>query len=105
MKDRLIDLDPIKDKEIELQSLVNVCGKPELVHSIRLLSMYIALYKKTFGDLPPASFEKILTSDTVDADTARIFENGMLEAISILDMVLQSQESTENHKHTGVTIN
>jgi hypothetical protein len=105
MKNRLFDLDQIKDKEIELQSLVNVCGKPELVHSIRLLSMYIALYKKTFGDLPPASFEKILTSDSVDADTARIFENGMLEAITILDMVLQSQGTAENYKYAGVTIN
>lgn len=105
MKNRLFDLDHIKDKEIELQSLVNVCGKPELVHSIRLLSMYIALYKKTFGDLPPASFEKILTSDSVDADTARIFENGMLEAITILDMVLQSQGPTENYQYAGVTIN
>jgi hypothetical protein len=95
----------IKDKEIELQSLVNVCGKPELVHTIRLLSMYIALYKKAFGELPAASFEKILASDNVDADTARIFENGILEAITILDMVLQSQGTTENYKTAGVTIN
>lgn len=105
MKNRLLELDQIKDKEIELQSLVNVCGKPELVHSIRLLSMYIALYKKTFGELPPASFEKILTSETVDADTARIFENGMLEAITILDMVLQSQGTVESYQTAGVTIN
>lgn len=105
MENKEFDLVDIKDKEIELQSLVNVCGKSELVHCVRLLSMYVALYKKAFGELPSASFEKILTSDHIDADTARIFENGMLEAITILDMVLQSQGTTENYQYAGITIN
>ncbi|OGT76207.1 MAG: hypothetical protein A2W76_11820 [Gammaproteobacteria bacterium RIFCSPLOWO2_12_47_11] len=105
MKNTEFDLVDIKDKEIELQSLVNDCGKPELVHCVRLLSMYVALYKKAFGDLPPASFEKILASDNVDADTARIFENGMLEAITILEMVLQSRAPGQSYQYAGITIN
>ena len=97
------DLDEISGRELELQSLMNVCGKDELAQSVRLLSMHVALYKKSFGDLPQTSFSKILTSDQVDADMARIFENGIREAISILTMVLQSQ--TVNQKLTRQMLN
>lgn len=103
MKDTQPDLAAISSRECELQSLVHVCGKAELAQSVRLLSMYVALYKKSFGELPPASFSKILTSDQVDADMARIFENGIREAISILTMVLKAQ--VEQQRSEGVTIN
>jgi len=105
VKNTEFEIVDIKDKEIELQSLVNDCGKTELAHCVRLLSMYVALYKKAFGDLPPASFEKMLASDNVDVDTAIIFENGMLEAITMLEMVLQSQVPAQSYQYTGITIN
>jgi hypothetical protein len=67
--------------------------------------MYIAIYKKWFGELPLVSYEKILTSQVVDEETALIFENGMHEAISILDMVSQAQKPEEDYRTPGVTIN
>ena len=100
-----VDLTRIKEKELQLQTLVETTGKPELAQCVRLLSMYIAIYKQWFGELPPVSYEKILTSQEVDEDTAKIFENGMHEAISILDMVAQAQDVEENYCTAGVTIN
>jgi hypothetical protein len=98
-----LGLPEMKAMESRLKSLVDISGKNELAQCLRLLSIYVALYKKSYGELPPSSFEKILTSDVIDTETARIFENGMLEAISILDMVLQSQPGQLPAE--GVTIN
>jgi hypothetical protein len=104
-KDTNVDLTQIKEKELQLQTLVETTGKPELAQCVRLLSMYIAIYKKWFGELPLVSYEKILTSQVVDEETALIFENGMHEAISILDMVSQAQKQEEDCRTSGVTIN
>ncbi len=103
MKTTQPDLAGISKMDSELQSLVHLCGKAELAQCVRLLSMYVALYKKSFGELPPASFSKILTTDQVDADMAGIFEIGMREAVGILTMVLKAQ--VEQQRHSGVTIN
>jgi hypothetical protein len=98
-----LDLSEMKVTEHKLQSLVDISGKGELAQCLRLLSIYIALYKKSYGELPPSSFDKIMTSELIDTETARIFENGMLEAISILKMVLRSK--TELSSTKGITIN
>jgi len=95
-----LDLSDMKVTEYKLQSLVDISDKVELAQCLRLLSIYVALYKKSYGELPTSSFEKILTSDLIDTETARIFENGMLEAISILKMVLQAKSELK-----GITIN
>ena len=104
-KDLDLDLVEMKSTEYELQTLVNESGKAELAQCVRMLSMYVALYKKSFGELPSSCFEKILASDTLDAETAKVFENGMMEAITLLNMILQSQSQHDHQKYAGITIN
>lgn len=100
-----LELVELKTTEFELQSLVNESGKEQLAQCVRMLSMYVALYKKSFGELPPSCFEKILNSSVLDVESAKIFENGMLEAITILNMVLQAQAQHDHRQYAGITIN
>jgi len=105
MNDNNFDLTDIKEREMELKSLIEISDRDELAQCIRLLAMYIAIFKKYFGELPVVSYEKILTSQVVDKDTARVFENGMREAITILDMVMRSRAQSEDFQIAGITIN
>ncbi len=99
-----LELAEIKSKEMKLQMLIDICDKNELSQCIRLLSMYIAIYKEQFGELSPESYENILSSQEVDTETAKIFENGMHEALTILDMVMQILPEKSFHPK-GVTLN
>jgi len=105
MKDTTIDLENIKTRETELKSLIEVSDKDDLTQCVRLLAMYVAIYKKCFGELPVSSYEKMLSTQIVDKETARIFENGMHEAITMLDMVMRSRTQSEDFKIAGITIN
>lgn len=89
MENNKLELAEIKSKEMKLQMLIDVCDKKELSQCIRLLSMYIAIYKDQYGELPPECYESLLTSQEVDSETAKIFDKGMHEALTILDMVIQ----------------
>ncbi len=103
MKELFIDLIDIKSTEADLQSLVAMSDKDELAQSLRLLAMYIALYKENYGELPTQSFEKFLNDD-VDSDSAKIFENGLLEAITMLNMVLETRDPAD-YEVAGITLN
>lgn len=105
MKEPELNLAEIKSKEVELQSLVEVSDKTDLAQCVRLISMYISIYKQQFGELPPESYAEIVTNDEIDQASASIFENGLQEAISILDMVIQSRTDIEHYKSGGMTIN
>lgn len=100
-----LDLVEMKTREFELQSLVNESNKSELAQCVRMLSMYVALYKKSYGELPLNCYEKLFSSKILDAETAKVFENGMLEAITMLNMVLQAQAKKSGGKYAGITIN
>ena len=89
MENNKLELAEIKSKEMKLQMLIDICDKTELSQCIRLLSMYLAIYKDQYGELPPECYEDLLSSQEVDADTAKIFDRGMHEALTILDMVIQ----------------
>ncbi len=93
MYEEELRLESIQGKETELQSLVIMSNKQELAQCVRLLSIYLAIYKKDFGDLPPTSFEKLMDAESIDIHCAAIFENGISEAIAMLNLVLQSQTS------------
>ena len=95
MKDEQLNLVSIHGKESELESLVNISDKNDLAQCVRLLSMYLAVYKKDFGDIPSATFDKLLVEDEVGVDGAIVFENGISEAIAMLNLVLQSQATQE----------
>ena len=104
MDNSKLELAEMKAKEMKLQMLVDVCDKNELSQCIRLLSMYIAIYKEQFGELLPEYYENILNSEKINGQTAKIFENGMHEAFTILDMVMQIIPE-RNYPPKGVTLN
>jgi len=105
MKDKNIDMSSLKNKEYQLQTLVEGSEKEDLAQCVRLISMYISMYKKYFGELPPESFKDLLLTEQTDEQAAIIFDGGLNEAISILDMVIQANSTANDYKTGGITIN
>ncbi|HKK15329.1 MAG TPA: hypothetical protein VJ981_01380 [Gammaproteobacteria bacterium] len=85
------DPDSTRDYEKELQTLMELCDKKELCQCIRLMAVYLALYKKSYGELPPGQVEEIQTMEKMDMETVKLFDYGFREAIDIVTLVLQSQ--------------
>ena len=94
----------LRIKEQELETLSEMIDKKGLTQCIRLLSTYIALYKKDFGELTAESFESILDSTGIEADMVSIFENGMHEAIAMLSMIVNVRKQLDKSQ-LAVTIN
>jgi hypothetical protein len=94
----------LKVKERELEILSEMVDKEGLTQCIRLLSTYIALYKKDFGELSAESYESILNSTAVEVDMINIFENGMHEAVAMLSMIINARKQQDSNQ-LAVTIN
>jgi hypothetical protein len=105
MKELKTDLYGIKDKELRLQSLVEESNKQELAQCVRLISMYVSMYKKQFGELPVNCYQEILSAGDVDEASAGIFAGGLNEAIDMMDAVIRSNIHKENTSPGKITIN
>jgi succinate dehydrogenase flavin-adding protein (antitoxin of CptAB toxin-antitoxin module) len=97
-------LSVLKVKERQLETLSEMIDKEGLTQCIRLLSTYIAMYKKDFGELTLESYEAILESTSVDPDMVNVFENGMSEAVAMLSMIVNMQKMQDDGR-LAVTIN
>jgi hypothetical protein len=97
-------LSAIQVKEQQLETLSEMIDKEGLTQCIRLLSTYIAMYKKDFGELSLESYEAILESTSVDPDLVNVFENGMNEALAMLAMIVNMQKLQDDGRLT-ITIN
>lgn len=84
-------MEAVRDSENELHTLVELSDKTELGQCIRLLSVYLSIYKKNYGELSGKQLENIINREEMDPETAVLFNRGIREAIDILAMVLQSQ--------------
>jgi len=100
-------LEPIDliDKEIRLQSLVDGSDKNDLAQCVRLISLYISMYKEHFGELPTDSYEDLFIPGDLDAESSDIFDKGLNAAIDMLDMIVKTNPSTLPYKKGNVTIN
>ncbi len=94
----------LRVKERQLETLSEMVDKEGLTQCIRLLSTYIAMYKKDFGELTLESYEAILGSTSVDPDMVNVFENGMSEAVAMLSMIVNMQKLQDDGR-LAVTIN
>ena len=94
----------LKVKEQQLETLSEMVDKEGLTQCIKLLSTYIAMYKKDFGELTLESYEAILESTSVDPDMVNVFENGMSEAVAMLAMIV-NMEKLQDDGRLDVTIN
>ena len=70
-----------------LARLVSECSKEELADCALLLAMNLANYKAKFGNLAIENFKELLTTDTIDEDTAKILMQGSEEMIEILTLI------------------
>lgn len=97
-------LSGLKLRERELETLSEMIDKDGLTQCIRLLSTYIALYKKDFGELSTESYQSILGSAGVETDMIGVFENGMQEAVAMLSMIVNARKQ-QDENDLLVTIN
>ena len=104
MKNIEKSLSAITMKERELDSLSEMIDKEGLTQCIRLLSTYIALYKKDFGELSAESYEAILESTGVEPEMVNVFENGINEAVTMLAMIVNTRKLRDKDQ-LAVTIN
>ena len=104
MKNIEQSLSAITMKERELDSLSEMIDKEGLTQCIRLLSTYIALYKKDFGELSAESYEAILESTGVEPEMVNVFENGINEAVTMLAMIVNTRK-LQDKDQLAVTIN
>lgn len=77
----------LRSYENLLAKLVSDCSKEELADCALLLAMNLANYKAKFGDIPSENFKELLTTDTIDEDTAEILMQGSEEMIKTLAMI------------------
>lgn len=95
----------IDEQENILQILVERSNKDDLVQCIRLISLYVSLYKRHFGELPTEHYEDLFRTGDYDNSSNEIFEDGLNEAIAMLDMIIKTSPGTMPYQHGSVTIN
>lgn len=104
MKNIENSLSALKTKEQELETLSEMIDKEGLTQCIRLLSTYLALYKKDFGELSAESYEAIIESTVVEPDMVNVFENGINEAVTMMCMIVDMRKQQDKDQ-LAVTIN
>lgn len=91
----MTDFTNLRAAENQLQFLMAASDKQILAQGLRLLALYVAAFKEQYGDLDPAIILSYLKDESVNPETMRIFETGLYEAISMLNMVRKSYASAE----------
>lgn len=86
----------LRSYENLLARLVAECSKEELADCALLLAMNLANYKSRFGDLPIENFKEMLTTDTIDENTAKILMEGSEEMIRTLAMIAGESDTDVN---------
>lgn len=83
----MININHLQAAEEQLTNLTASCDRETLIHSLRLLALYVAAYKQEHGELTAAQIETYLQSSEYTPVTLQLFESGLHEAISMLSMV------------------
>ncbi len=72
---------------------LRLCSVEQLEQCIRLLGMYLALYKRGHGELDETAYAGLLNQDPADLKLAELMSDGMDEANAML-MLIQSEPGT-----------
>ncbi len=104
MKNIEISLSALKTRERELETLSEMIDKEGLTQCIRLLSTYLALYKKDFGDLSAERYQAIIESTAVEPEMVGVIENGVNEAVAMMCMIINMRK-LQDKDQLAVTIN
>jgi hypothetical protein len=73
-------------------SLVQDSGREELARCIRLLSMYLAMYKRNFGEMSMSDYLDLSGSPLVNQELAGLVKQGLEEATAMLTLVIQEKD-------------
>jgi hypothetical protein len=85
--------DVLEFSESDFYERMNLCSVEQLQQCIRLLGMYLALYKRGHGELDASAYMGLLNHDPADLKLAELMADGMDEANAMLLMV-QSEPMT-----------
>ncbi|MBI1733197.1 MAG: hypothetical protein HYR49_10600 [Gammaproteobacteria bacterium] len=66
---------------------VQCCSHEELAQCVRLLGMYLALFKRQFGELDVSACARFAGNDTSEYELAQLMAEGMDEASAMLMMI------------------
>lgn len=76
-------------------NLVQDCDHRELARCIRLLSMYLALYKRCHGEIAISDYLELTESTVINDELADLVRHGLDEAASMLTLVQQDRDAPE----------
>ncbi|HEY7841507.1 MAG TPA: hypothetical protein VIC61_08045 [Gammaproteobacteria bacterium] len=71
----------------EFEDYVTRQSREDLSRCIRLLGMYVALYKVHHGDLPESQFAALFDAGSANGNVLRILLGGLREANAMLGML------------------
>ena len=73
-------------------TLVQDSGREELARCIRLLSMYLAMYKRHFGEMSMSDYLDLADSPLANQELAGLVKHGLEEATAMLTLVIQEKD-------------
>ena len=85
-----------------LEKAVDEASRDDLVDCLKLLSLSLAHYKLTHGELPVDNIEAIITAETLDAESMRLLEEGLLQAIAVLVEVSGQSDDAGDDDPDGI---
>ena len=74
----------------EFHERLRLCSPEQLEQCVRLLGMYIALYKRDHGELKESAYSGLLSVGPTDIKLAELMVDGMDEANAML-LLIQSE--------------
>jgi len=98
------ELQMLKQQEQEYTRLADTCSRKELMKCARFLAMYIALYRREFGEIPASGYTEMLNTTILDKELLQISMGGLQEATEMLKTVLLGS-GTEVVPDTDTCIN
>lgn len=78
----------------EFNERLRLCSVEQLEQCIRLLGMYLALYKRGHGELDESAYAGLLNQDAADLKLAELMSDGMDEANAML-LLIQSEPGAQ----------
>ena len=70
-------------------------SRDELVQCVRILGMYLALYKGRFGDIPACDYRRLEDAVVLNDELRSIMMRGIEEAYAMLSLIAASDPFTE----------
>jgi hypothetical protein len=87
-----VDAEGLAELQGEFEEHITRQSREELSRCIRLLGMYVALYKVHHGDLPESQFAALFDAGSANGNVWRILTGGLREANAMLGMLESDRE-------------